>query len=305
MVCDNDTRGVDDDDVIVSGMAWGSGGDLVDIYLREIARTRLLTAVEERDLATRAQAGDATARERMVAANLRLVVSIARRYQQRGLPLLDLAQEGSLGLLRAIEKFEPDRGFRFSTYATWWVRQAITHALTTYGHTIRVPVHMRDALHATQRVSGALFADLGREPTVGEIAVAAGLSPDEVRRALAVPVIVASLDLPVGETGEHTLVDLLPDNADLTIEDQAARADTAACLRAVLSALTPREREVLARRYGLGGYRAHTLDEVGRAIGLTRERASDRGPSPPTGAASRIRARRGCGGRRVTPLLTA
>ncbi len=273
MVCDNDTHSVDDDDVIVSGMAWGSGGDLVDIYLCEIARTRLLTAVEERDLAARAQAGDAAARERMVAANLRLVVSIARRYQQRGLPLLDLAQEGSLGLLRAIEKFEPDRGFRFSTYATWWVRQAITHALATHGRTIRVPVHMREAMHTTQRAVGALCAELGREPTVREIAGAAGLSPDEVRRALTVPVIVASLDLPVGETGENTLVDLLPDHAEMTIEDQATRADTAARLRAALSALTPREREVLARRYGLGGYRAHTLSEVGRAIGLTRERA--------------------------------
>lgn len=191
MVSDDDTRGVDAEDTVAAEAAWGSTGDLMDMYLREIARTCLLTAAEERDLVTRAQAGDAAAREHMVAANLRLVVSIARRYQQRGLPLLDLVQEGSLGLLRAIEKFEPDRGFRFSTYALWWVRQAITYALATHGRTIRVPIHMRDAMHTTERVGAILYAQLEREPTVGEIAVAADLSPDAVRRARAVPVIVA------------------------------------------------------------------------------------------------------------------
>lgn len=250
----------------------GDADDLMTRYLREIGGVRLLTAAEERALAVRAQAGDRGARDRMVAANLRLVVSVARRYQHHGLPLLDLVQEGSVGLLRAIELFAPDKGFRFSTYATWWVRQAITRAIAEDGRTIRVPAHVQRTIRAVRRVSAALYSATGREPTAAEIATVTGLSVRAVREALGVPVIGVSLDAPVGADGESSVVDVVPDDTEWSAEAHVERADTARRLYAVVSALSERERVVVARRFGLGGYHPHSLDEIGRVLGLSRER---------------------------------
>ena len=246
--------------------------DPVRLYLREIGRVELLTAEQEVSLARRIERGDEAAKRRLVEANLRLVVSIARRHVGRGMSLLDLIQQGNLGLIRAVEKFDYHRGFKFSTYATWWIRQAITRGLADQARTIRVPVHVVDTINKIIRVQRKLLQDTGRDPTPEEIAAAMGMTADKVREMLKVSQVPVSLETPVGDAGDAQLGDFL--------EDLAAPAPPAAVegllqseeLVTVLGLLTRRERAVLELRFGLRDGQPQTLEEVGRQFGLTRER---------------------------------
>ena len=246
--------------------------DPVRLYLREIGKVELLTAEQEVSLARRIEAGDEAARRQLVEANLRLVVSIARRYAGRGMSLLDLIQQGNLGLIRAVEKFDYHRGFKFSTYATWWIRQAITRGLADQARTIRVPVHVVETINKVMRAQRKLLQDSGRDPTPEEIGAAMGISADKVRETLKVSQAPVSLETPVGEEGDAQLGDFL--------EDVAAPAPPVAVegvlqseeLVAVLGLLTRRERAVLELRFGLRDGKPQTLEEVGRQFGLTRER---------------------------------
>ncbi len=246
--------------------------DPVRTYLKEIGRVPLLTADGEVDLAKRIEAGDEEARHRLTQANLRLVVSIARRYVGRGMALLDLIQEGNLGLIKAVEKFDYRKGFKFSTYATWWIRQAITRAIADQARTIRVPVHMVETINKLIRVQRHLLQELGREPTAEEIAQDMEVSTERVREILKVAQEPVSLETPIGEEADSHLADFIED------EDAEAPADAASFLLLreqigeVLSSLTPREKRVLELRFGLGDGRARTLEEVGQVFGVTRER---------------------------------
>jgi RNA polymerase primary sigma factor len=244
--------------------------DPLHAYLQEIGRTPLLTKEEEVDLARRVRAGDEEARRRLASANLRLVVSIAKRFAGKGLDLLDLIQEGNLGLLKAVERFDPDRGFRFSTYATWWIRQAISRGLADKGRLIRIPVHTVDALTKVNRTAQRLQMDLGRDPTQAEIAAAVGRPADKVAELLQAGQEPVSLDSPVGEDDASVLGDFVAD-AGSAAED-AVSAVTSADLATALDALTPREREALRLRFGLTDGHPHTLEDVGRHFGVTRER---------------------------------
>lgn len=244
----------------------------LDLYLREIGRTPLLTREQELDLAQRVEQGDGDAATALVQANLRLVVHVAHRYANRGLPLEDLVAEGNMGLLHAVKKFEWRRGFRFSTYAIWWINQSITRAIADTGHTIRLPVHVGDALARRSRTIGRLEADLGREPTAAEIDTAVGADASLINAAVAVAPLPLSLDRPVGEDGDSRLVDLVPDAA-LTPEDSTvARVTTEEIARLMRDVLSSRESAVLTRRFGLDGGAPETLGEVGRRLGVTRER---------------------------------
>jgi len=244
--------------------------DPLHAYLQEIGRTPLLTKDEEIELARRVQAGDAEARRRLAAANLRLVVSIAKRFSGKGLDLLDLIQEGNLGLLKAVERFDPDRGFRFSTYATWWIRQAISRGLADKGRLIRIPVHMVDALTRVNRMAQRLQMDLGREPTRAEIAAAVGRPTDKVAELIQAGQDPVSLDSPVGEDDASVLGDFVADSASAA--EDAVSAVTRADLAEALDSLSAREREALRLRFGLADGHAHTLEDVGRRFGVTRER---------------------------------
>ncbi|HEV2283971.1 MAG TPA: sigma-70 family RNA polymerase sigma factor [bacterium] len=248
------------------------GEDIVALYMRDIRRTPLLTAGEEVALAKRVEKGDADARSRLAEANLRLVVSIARKYQGRGLPLADLVQEGNRGLLRAVEKFDWRRGYRFSTYATWWIRQAVSRALADQSRMIRIPVGAGEKASRLRRVSQGLAQRLGREPTLQEMSRAAKLPVGRVRAILALPEQVVSLDAPVGEAEDATLRDFIEDQGAPAPENAAVAAVLAAEVRHLLAALTPRERKVVRLRFGLEGERPHTLQEVGRTLNVTRER---------------------------------
>ncbi|HVB10898.1 MAG TPA: sigma-70 family RNA polymerase sigma factor [Bacillota bacterium] len=244
--------------------------DPLHAYLQEIGRTPLLTKDEEIELARRVQAGDAEARRRLAAANLRLVVSIAKRFSGKGLDLLDLIQEGNLGLLKAVERFDPDRGFRFSTYATWWIRQAISRGLADKGRLIRIPVHTVDALTRVNRMAQRLQMDLGREPTRAEIAAAVGRPTDKVAELIQAGQDPVSLDSPVGEDDASVLGDFVADSASAA--EDAVSAVTRADLAEALDSLSAREREALRLRFGLADGHAHTLEDVGRRFGVTRER---------------------------------
>ena len=234
-----------------------------------LARKRSISAAERRRLQELVATGDA-ARERFIAANLRLVVSIAKRYQSSTMPLQDVIQEGNLGLMRAVEKFEPERGFKFSTYATWWIRQAITRAIADKGRTIRIPAHVSEALGVLSRTSATLQRQLGREPTVGELAEATGLRPDRVADYQAAVHETVSLSTPINdEQGEQA--DLLADDVEPPIEAAATKLEHEA-LDAVLALLSDRERVVLRMRFGLDGAVPRTLEDVGREFALTRER---------------------------------
>jgi RNA polymerase primary sigma factor len=258
--------------------------DLVQQYLTELRREPLLTAAEEIELAKAIEAGrspvatdeDRTvaeaARRRFIEANLRLVVSVAKRYQAAGLPMLDLIQEGNLGLMRAVEKFDWRKGFKFSTYATWWIRQGITRAIADKSRTIRVPAHLGEALSVLARTSAQLLKTLGREPTVVELAAESGFSVDKVEDALRIEPDLVSLSAMVGEDGGTELADLLPDLTATSPDDLAAQSMEAAALRASLTRLDAREREVLCLRFGLLNEQPLTLEEVGRRFDLTRER---------------------------------
>jgi RNA polymerase sigma factor (sigma-70 family) len=242
------------------------------VYLAEIARIPLLTREEEQTLARRVRAGDEAAKERMVEANLRLVVQIARRYLNRGLPLPDLIEEGNLGLLRAVEKFEPQRGTRFSTYATWWIRQTITRALANQARTIRLPVHVELLLARYVREQRRLTQALGRSPTVPELAQALGTSEREIAELEEVRQHPVSLDAPAGAASTATLGDLIADRAAAPPEAFADLFRDRADLASVLDDLAANERTVLRRRFGLEGDPPETLEKIGQRLGLSRER---------------------------------
>ena len=249
--------------------------DPVAAYLREIGKIRLLTAQQEVDLAKRIEQGDDDAKRRLTEANLRLVVSIAKKHAHRGIDLLDLIQEGNRGLIRAVEKFDWRRGFRFSTYATWWIRQAITRALADQAHTIRIPVHMTEDITKLTRIARQLEQELGREPTVEEIAKKMHIPAarvHEIQEAMRKVRELVSLDSPIGEDGESSLGDVLEDPDALDPEEATAHRVLKEQIQTILHTLTPREREVLVLRFGLDGGRSWTLEEVGRQFGLTRER---------------------------------
>jgi RNA polymerase primary sigma factor len=246
--------------------------DSLRLYLRSIGRVDLLTAEQEVHLAKRIERGDMLAKQQMVEANLRLVVSIAKSYLGRGLTFLDLIQEGSLGLIRAVEKFDYRRGYKFSTYATWWIRQAVTRAIADKGRTIRIPVHMVEKLNKVVHVERQLVQALGREPTPEEISVELECTPREVRDILRIAQQPVSLEKPIGEEEESELGDFVEDQTAESPFEQASENLRRENVRRALAALPAREREVIEMRFGLTGGRPRTLEEVGRAFNVTRER---------------------------------
>ena len=246
--------------------------DPVKAYLKEIGQVPLLSAEEEQTLARAARAGDADARRRLSEANLRLVVSVAKRYAGRGLPFLDLIQEGNLGLMKAAEKFEPDRGFKFSTYATWWIRQSITRAIADQGRTIRIPVHLVEHINRVRKTAGELLRKNGREPTAEEIAVRLEMEPDRVRELLQLAQEPVSLETPVGEEEDAHLEDFIQDEEAGVPVDEAGRQLLRRELMSVLKSLTPREERVITLRFGLDDGRPRTLEELGKEFNVTRER---------------------------------
>jgi RNA polymerase primary sigma factor len=246
--------------------------DSLRLYLRSIGKVPLLTADEEVSLAKRIERGDMAAKQHMVEANLRLVVSIAKGYLGRGLTFLDLIQEGSLGLIRAVEKFDYRRGYKFSTYATWWIRQAVTRAIADKGRTIRIPVHMVEKLNKVVHVERQLVQSLGREPSPEEIAAELECTPREVRDILRMSQQPVSLEKPIGEEEESELGDFVEDQTAVSPFELASESLRKENVRKALQALPQREREVIEMRFGLSGGRPRTLEEVGRAFNVTRER---------------------------------
>jgi RNA polymerase primary sigma factor len=246
--------------------------DSLRLYLREIGKVPLLTADEEVYLAKRIERGDMSAKTQMIEANLRLVVSIAKGYLGRGLSFLDLIQEGSLGLIRAVEKFDYRKGFKFSTYATWWIRQAVTRAIADKARTIRIPVHMVEKLNKVVHIERQLVQRLGREPKPEEIADELEMTTEEVREILRMAQLPVSLEKPIGEEEESALGDFVPDEQAESPFDTASLSLRREDIEAALASLPPRERNVLEMRYGLNGEPPRTLEEVGRAFGVTRER---------------------------------
>ncbi|MFH4415078.1 RNA polymerase sigma factor RpoS [Vibrio diabolicus] len=246
--------------------------DATQLYLGEIGFSPLLTAEEEVLYARRALRGDEAARKRMIESNLRLVVKISRRYSNRGLALLDLIEEGNLGLIRAVEKFDPERGFRFSTYATWWFRQTIERALMNQTRTIRLPIHVVKELNIYLRTARELSQKLDHEPTAEEIAAQLDIPVEDVSKMLRLNERISSVDTPIGGDGEKALLDIIPDANNSDPEVSTQDDDIKSSLIHWLEELNPKQKEVLARRFGLLGYEPSTLEEVGREIGLTRER---------------------------------
>ncbi len=246
--------------------------DPVRMYLKEIGKVPLLTSAEEIKLAKRMERGDEEAKRRLIEANLRLVVSIAKKYVGRGMLFLDLIQEGNLGLIRAVEKFDWRKGYKFSTYATWWIRQAITRALADQARTIRIPVHMVETINKLIRVSRQLLQELGREPTPEEIGQALKMPTERVREIIKIAQEPISLETPIGEEEDSHLGDFIEDQEALAPADAASFTMLKEQLEGVLDTLTPRERKVLKLRFGLDDGRPRTLEEVGREFGVTRER---------------------------------
>ncbi|MEA2015714.1 MAG: RNA polymerase sigma factor RpoD [Actinomycetota bacterium] len=246
--------------------------DPVRMYLKEIGKVRLLTAYEEVNLARRIEAGDAEAKRCLVEANLRLVVSIAKKYVGRGMLFLDLIQEGNLGLIRAVEKFDYKKGYKFSTYATWWIRQAITRAIADQARTIRIPVHMVETINKLIRVQRQLLQKLGREPTPEEIAKRMKFSPDKVREVMKISQEPVSLETPIGEEEDSHLGDFIEDSEVEAPSDAASFTMLQEQLQEVLNTLNDRERKVIQLRFGLQDGHPRTLEEVGREFGVTRER---------------------------------
>ena len=246
--------------------------DAMRVYLQAIGATRLLTAEEEVALAMRIERRDMAAKRRLTEANLRLVVSIAKHYRGRGIPLLDLIQEGNLGLIRATEKFDYRRGIKFSTYATWWIRQAITRGIADQGRTMRIPVHMNDKMHSVSRVRLQLALELGREPTVAEIAAETGFTAGKVNEIAKIDAQPMSLDTPVGDEGNSQLGDFIEDTNAVPPLEAVSQVLRDEQLVRLLDSLTQRERMVIELRFGLRGAHPYTLDEIGQKYGLTRER---------------------------------
>ena len=246
--------------------------DPVRMYLKEIGKVPLLSAEEEIELAKRMADGDEEAKKRLAEANLRLVVSIAKRYVGRGMLFLDLIQEGNLGLIKAVEKFDYQKGFKFSTYATWWIRQAITRAIADQARTIRIPVHMVETINKLIRVSRQLLQELGREPTPEEIAAELDMPVDRVREILKISQEPVSLETPIGEEEDSHLGDFIPDDNVTVPAEAAAQTLLKEQLDEVLSTLTEREQKVLRLRFGMSDGRARTLEEVGKEFDVTRER---------------------------------
>lgn len=247
--------------------------DSVRLYLREIGKIPLLSAEEELALAKRVVAGDKDAKDKMAEANMRLVVSIAKRYVGRGLDLLDLIQEGNTGLLRAVEKFDPDKGFKFSTYATWWIRQAITRAIADQARTIRIPVHMVETINKLLRTQRRLTQELNREPTNEEIAAAMEIEVDKVEHIMKIKQDISSLDASIRDDEEESvLADFIEDEDTISPEESATNQLLKEQVKDMLSALTEREQKIIKLRFGLEDGKQHTLEEVGQEFSVTRER---------------------------------
>ncbi|GFN30354.1 RNA polymerase sigma factor RpoD [Paenibacillus xylaniclasticus] len=266
---EHDEFNFDDDLALPPGIKIN---DPVRMYLKEIGRVPLLSADDEVELAKRIEKGDEEAKRRLAEANLRLVVSIAKRYVGRGMLFLDLIQEGNMGLIKAVEKFDHTKGYKFSTYATWWIRQAITRAIADQARTIRIPVHMVETINKLIRVSRQLLQELGREPTPEEIAAEMELSTDKVREIMKIAQEPVSLETPIGEEDDSHLGDFIEDQEALAPADAAAYELLKEQLEDVLDTLTEREENVLRLRFGLDDGRTRTLEEVGKVFGVTRER---------------------------------
>ena len=249
--------------------------DSVRLYLREIGKIPLLNSEEELELAHRVVAGDKKAKDKMAEANMRLVVSIAKRYSGRGLDFLDLIQEGNTGLLRAVEKFDPDKGFKFSTYATWWIRQAITRAIADQARTIRIPVHMVETINKLLRTQRRMTQELNREPTVEELAKELEMEPEKVEYVMKIKQDIASLDAGVGRDGDEedsVLCDFIEDEESATPEEAASSQLLKEQVQDILSTLSDREQKIIKMRFGLESGKSHTLEEVGQEFAVTRER---------------------------------
>ena len=259
-------------EVTESGVKNIPTDDPVRMYFKEIGKVPLLSADEERDLAIRIEQGDEEAKKKLCESNLRLVVSIARRYLNRGLSFLDLIQEGNLGLIKAVEKFDYTKGYKFSTYATWWIRQAITRSIADQARTIRIPVHMVETINKLIRISRQLLQEYGREPTSEEIAKEMGISVEKVREIKKISQDPVSLETPIGEEEDSHLGDFIPDEDIPSPVDAAAYSMLQKQLREVLDTLSEREKKVLILRFGLDDGRPRTLEEVGKEFNVTRER---------------------------------
>ncbi|MGH7218441.1 MAG: RNA polymerase sigma factor RpoD [Candidatus Microsaccharimonas sp.] len=249
--------------------------DSVRLYLREIGKIPLLNAEEELALAQRVVAGEKKAKDKMAEANMRLVVSIAKRYSGRGLDFLDLIQEGNTGLLRAVEKFDPDKGFKFSTYATWWIRQAITRAIADQARTIRIPVHMVETINKLLRTQRRMTQELNREPTIEELAKELEMEPEKVEYVMKIKQDITSLDAGVGRDGDEedsVLRDFIEDEESATPEESAASQLLKEQVQEILSTLSDREQKIIKMRFGLENGKSHTLEEVGQEFAVTRER---------------------------------
>jgi RNA polymerase primary sigma factor len=265
----------DDEEIVIDEKMYldDIADDSVRLYLREIGKIPLLTAEEELALAQRVVAGDKRAKDQMAEANMRLVVSIAKRYVGRGLDLLDLIQEGNTGLLRAVEKFDPDKGFKFSTYATWWIRQAITRAIADQARTIRIPVHMVETINKLLRTQRRLTQELNREPTNEEIAKAMEIDVDKVEHIMKIKQDISSLDASVRDDEEDSvLADFIEDEDTISPEESATNQLLKEHVKDMLGALTEREQKILKLRFGMEDGKSHTLEEVGQEFSVTRER---------------------------------
>lgn len=270
-----DEEEIDDETLNNSQFYDDISDDSVRLYLREIGKIPLLSSEEELELAQKVVAGDKKAKDKMAEANMRLVVSIAKRYSGRGLDFLDLIQEGNTGLLRAVEKFDPDKGFKFSTYATWWIRQAITRAIADQARTIRIPVHMVETINKLLRTQRRMTQELNREPTIEELAKELEMEPDKVEYVIKIKQDITSLDAGVGRDGEDedsVLADFIEDEDNITPEESATNQLLKEQVQAVLSTLSDREQKIIKMRFGLENGKSHTLEEVGQEFAVTRER---------------------------------
>jgi len=261
-----------DKDIALTSSEEVAVDDSVRMYLKEIGKIPLLKAEDEKELARRMQDGDMDAKDILVESNLRLVVSIAKKYMNRGLSLLDLIQEGNIGLIKAVDKFDYSKGFKFSTYATWWIRQAITRAIADQARTIRIPVHMVETINKLTRVQRQLVQDLGREPTIDELAEKMGMPSDKIRDIQRISQDPVSIDKPVGEEEDSHLVDFISSDEYISPDEEVSRDLLKEDLIKVLDKLTDREAKVIRLRFGLDDDKQRTLEEVGKSLGVTRER---------------------------------